>query len=75
MAMAAARAGVRELYVPEENAAEATLAGDLTVYPVPDLGQLLAHLRGERPIAPAPAWEPEEEGLTGPDFAEGRASP
>ena len=41
MAMAAARAGVRELYVPEENAAEATLAGDLTVYPVPDLGQLL----------------------------------
>ena len=70
MAMAAARAGVRELYVPEENAAEATLAGDLTVYPVPDLGQLLAHLRGERPIAPAPAWEPEEEGLTGPDFAE-----
>ena len=70
MAMAAVRAGVRELYVPAENAAEATLAGDLTVYPVPDLGQLLAHLRGERPIAPAPAWEPEEEGLTGPDFAE-----
>ena len=70
MAMAAVRAGVRALYVPAENAAEATLAGDLTVYPVTDLSQLLAHLRGEGPIAPAPAWEPEEETQPGPDFAE-----
>ena len=33
MAMAAARGGIRELYVPAENAAEAALAGGLTVYP------------------------------------------
>ena len=70
MAMAAARAGVRELYVPAENAAEATLAGGLTVYPVESAEQLIAHLRRERPIAPAPAWTPEDGGEAGPDFAD-----
>ena len=34
MALAARRAGIKELYVPASAAAEATLAGELTVYPV-----------------------------------------
>ena len=63
MAMAAARAGVKSLYVPAVNAAEATLADDLTVYGVPSVSALVAHLRGEAPIAPAPRWEaPPERG-------------
>ena len=70
MAMAAARNGVKELFVPAENAAEATLAGDLTVYPVSDVTALLAHLRGEARIAPAKPWQPEGESLPGPDFSE-----
>ena len=70
MAMAAVRQGVKSLYVPAENAAEATLAGEVTVYPVEDVAALLAHLRGERTIAPAPAWMPEAEAASGPDFAE-----
>ena len=70
MAMAAVRAGVRELYVPAENAAEATLARGLTVYPVAEAGALLAHLRREAPLAPAPAWTPEPQGERGPDFAD-----
>ena len=37
MAMAAKEAGIRQLFVPAENAAEATLAGGLTVYGVPDV--------------------------------------
>lgn len=53
MALCAARCGVRELYVPAENAAEAAFAEAVTVYPVRDVAQLLAHLRGEAPIAPA----------------------
>ena len=48
MALAAKAAGVRELFVPAENAAEATLADGLTVYGVPDVQALVAHLRGER---------------------------
>ena len=70
MDMAAARLGVRQLFVPSENAAEATLAQGLTVYPVSDAAQLLGHLRGERPIAPAVPWQPEPGGERGPDFAD-----
>ena len=70
MAMAAVRQGLRSLYVPAENAAEATLAGDLAVYPVEDVGALLAHLRGERPIPAAREWTPEAGAEKGPDFAE-----
>ena len=50
MALAARAAGIRTLYVPAENAAEATLAEDLTVYGPKDVGELLAHLRGEAPL-------------------------
>ena len=70
MALAAIRAGIKELYVPADSAAEATLAGDLTVYPVENISQLCAHLRGEELITPAPAWtgsDVQEERL---DFAD-----
>ncbi len=70
MALAAARGGVRELYVPAENAAEATLAGGLTVYPVESVSDLVAHLRRERPLSPAPAWAPSAGAAPGPDFSE-----
>ena len=61
MAMAAARAGVKTLYVPAANAAEATLADGLTVYGVETAPQLLRHLRGEERLAPAQRWEPTVE--------------
>ena len=71
MAMAAARAGIRQLYVPAENAAEATLAEGVTVYGVGNVGQLVAHLRGQSPLSPAPIWKPESAGpVNGPDFAD-----
>ena len=65
MALAAREAGIRTLYVPADNAAEATLAEGLTVYGVPDVGALVAHLKNETPLSPAPVWvpEPEENGL------------
>lgn len=68
MAMRAREAGVRQLFVPAENAAEATLAGGLTVYGVPDVAALAAHLRGQRPLSPAPAWEPAESEAALPDL-------
>ncbi len=70
MALCAKEAGIRELYVPAENAAEAALAGDLAVYPVRDVAQLAAHLRGETAIAPAPPWTPREDEEPLPDFAD-----
>ena len=55
-AMAAVRAGIRTLYVPAENAPEATLADGLTVYGVGSVTELLRHLRGGTPLTPAEKW-------------------
>lgn len=70
MALAAKRAGLTTLFVPADNAAEATLAGDLTVFPVADVGQLVRHLTGQEEIAPAPAWTGGGTAEAGPDFCE-----
>lgn len=70
MAMAAVRAGIRTLYVPAANAAEATLADGVTVYGVPDVVSLVQHLKGERKLSPQPKWQAEQTSETGPDFSD-----
>ena len=71
MALCARRLGLKSLYVPAENAAEATLAGGLTVYPVKNVLELVRHLSGEEPITPAAPWTPPQaDSRTGPDFAD-----
>ncbi|MCI8477236.1 MAG: YifB family Mg chelatase-like AAA ATPase [Oscillospiraceae bacterium] len=70
MALAARRAGIRTLYVPANSAPEATLAGDLTVYPVETVAQLLRHLSGREAIHPAPPWAPDGPPPPAPDFTE-----
>lgn len=71
MALAAKRAGIKTLFVPADAAAEATLAGDgLTVYPVENVTQLVHHLQGKTPIAPAQRWEPDAQPVSCPDFAD-----
>lgn len=70
MALSAARLGIKELYVPAANAAEATLADGVTVYGVENVAQLLAHLKGETAISPAEKWVPANEERPLPDFAE-----
>ncbi len=61
MALAAKELGVKELYVPAANAAEATLAGLDAVYAVDSVRQLASHLSGEAPMDPAKPWQPEHE--------------
>ena len=68
MALAARKAGIRQLFVPEENAAEATLAGGMTVFGVADVAALVAHLKGESLLTPAPVWDPGEEIEEMPDL-------
>ena len=70
MALCAKREGIEALYVPEENASEATLAEGPAIYPVRDLGQLVRHLTGEEPITPASPWQPGEHAHPCPDFSE-----
>jgi magnesium chelatase family protein len=68
MALAAKQAGIRQLFVPEENAAEATLAGGLTVFGVPHVSALVDHLRGDVPMAPTAPWAPEFQAEELPDL-------
>lgn len=70
MALAAQREGLRELYVPAENAAEAAFADEIQVYPVETVGHLMRHLRGEEPLTPARAPRPEAQREPLPDFAD-----
>ena len=68
MALAARDKGIKELFVPEENASEATLAGGLTVYGVRNGKELAEHLRGGKRLTPAPPWSPTPEEIPLPDL-------
>lgn len=70
MALAAEREGIRRLFVPAENAAEAAFAEGLDVYGVKTVAELVRHLRGEQAIAPteAPAMEAQAADML--DFAD-----
>ena len=74
MALAAAESGIRALYVPAENAAEAAEAcGDgMTVYPARTAREVVDALRGIAPIAPAAVipFDPEDAWAQVPDFAD-----
>lgn len=70
MALEAVRCGVKELFVPTDNADEAAYADGVSVYPVGNVAELVAHLRGERSIAPAVPGELEHIEHTYPDFAD-----
>jgi len=71
MALCAKEGGVRSLYVSAENAAEASIAGDLAVYPVSHVKELVSHLTGQQPIEQAPPYRPNvRETAAAPDFAD-----
>lgn len=73
MALAAAEHGIRALYVPAENAAEAAeaCADTMTVYPAHTAREVVEALKGIRPLSPAAAipFDPEDAWQQVPDFA------
>ena len=73
MALFSARAGLRKLYVPAENAAEAAFAEGIEVYAVHTVAELVAHLKGEAPLTPAPPPELERLRAPVPDFSDVKA--
>ena len=70
MAIAAERAGIRTLYVPEANAPEAAFAEHVSVIPVRDVKQLLQHLNHVEEIQPAAAPKLGETAMGQPDFSD-----
>lgn len=52
MCCAAKAAGIKEFYVPAENAAEVSVVDGITVYGVESVSQLVRHLNGSQPMQP-----------------------
>lgn len=71
MLLGAAKLGMKTAFIPAANAAESAAVEDMQIYAVPDVRQLLAHLRGEKPLPPAQAME-FQEAAAGPmpDFSD-----
>ena len=74
MALEAAAGGVRALYVPAENAAEAAEAcgSEMQVYPAATARQVVDALRGVQPILPTMPvpFDPADAWSQVPDFAD-----
>ncbi|MCR5577236.1 MAG: YifB family Mg chelatase-like AAA ATPase [Oscillospiraceae bacterium] len=70
MAIAAEREGLRRLFVPAENAAEAAFAEGVEVYGVKTVRELIAHLSGEAALSPAEAPAPALFRAGAPDLSE-----
>lgn len=68
MVIAAKRAGMETVYVPAENAAEATLARGPAIIPVRTVAELASALNGEMELAEEPIWVPEHKDTQGFDF-------
>ena len=60
MAIAAKRAGFETIYVPAENAAEATLARGPAIIPVKTVREIIDHLNDGVPLEEEPIWVPEK---------------
>ena len=68
MAIAAKEAGVERVYVPAENAPEATLARGPAIIPVHTVRELADALNCEAQLAEEPIWVPEKEESIPLDF-------
>ncbi len=74
IALAARKAG-RALVVPSQNAAEAALVDDITVFPATHLLQVCEHLAGSRSLSPQPAVTIPHNGSPHIDLTEVRGQP
>lgn len=71
MALAARDAGMKSILLPEENAAEAALAGDIAVYAAGSIQEIIDHLKGNIRLKPYQLLEKQKpEDRTGLDFSE-----
>ena len=69
MALAAKRAGRKKIFVPKENAREASVVSDVEIYGVANVLEIVDHFNGMRPLTPT-VYEPDKETViqSYPDF-------
>ena len=70
MALAARREGIGQLFVPFDNAPEASFAEGVEVFGIKTVSELIAHLTGEQPLSPVATPELSYKSLSGADFSE-----
>ncbi len=70
MVLGAAELGVKQVFLPAQNAQEAAYAGGVEIYPADNVEQIAKHLRGEAPITPAEHIELKPDNYSLPDFAQ-----
>ena len=72
MVIGACQSGVSKIFVPSENANEASVVEGVEIYPVDDVFAVLNHLRGTKPIEPAKPMRSEGSEAFDymPDFAD-----
>ena len=68
MAIAAKHTGVETLYVPAQNAPEATLARGPAIIPVRTVTELVSALNGETTLEEEPIWVPDRSDVSILDF-------
>lgn len=68
MVIAAKKAGFDTVYVPAENAAEATLARGPAIIPVRTVSELSSALNGDSVLEEEPIWVPERKNVNYLDF-------
>ena len=68
MALAAKKEGIKALFVPAENAAEATLARGPAVFGIRSIRELADCLNGEITLQEEPIWVPVQQEIKIPDF-------
>ncbi|MBE6645044.1 MAG: ATP-binding protein [Ruminococcaceae bacterium] len=75
MAVSARDSGKKEIFVPAENAGEASVVDGITVYGVKDVKELVAHIKGIKPLIPV-VYDKSDFGkrvsMTSLDFSEVR---
>ena len=76
MAIAAKHAGIETIYVPAQNAAEATLSRGPAIIPIKTVVELVSALNGDIELEEEPIWLPERKERYLPDFKDvmGQAS-
>lgn len=70
MALEAHKLGIEELFVPEENASEASFAEGIKVYPVNNVKQLIGHFMTEEKLKPVSAPKAAPKISAKVDFSE-----
>lgn len=68
MAVAAKNAGIETIYVPAENAPEATLSHGPAIIPVKTVAELVSALNGECTLEEEPIWVPDKTEVKHLDF-------